>query len=116
MAWAEASRQATNCASELHRLLERHLTFEDEFVLPLFTRHFSADEYHALDVRAAGFVALGQRRFSISWAMANAEPTEQASLLNRAPLALKILWYATRSRYRRLTAAAFGANATSVGR
>ena len=115
VAWADAYRRATKCAAELQRLLERHLSFEDEFVLPLFAHHFSVDEFKALDARAADFFSLGQRPFSIPWAMANAEPREQESLLNGAPVSFRLMWLATRNRYRRLADEAFGANGSATG-
>jgi hypothetical protein len=114
MSWPDASRRAVNCTAELHELLENHLDFEDEHVLPLFVEHFGADEYGILDARAAKAVAFGQLPFTIPWAMANADPLEQESLLEGAPLVFKLLWWATRHRYRRLTEEAFGTNGNNV--
>jgi hypothetical protein len=106
--WIEASRRATTTTAELHELLERQLAFEADFVLPMFVRHLTAEDYEAIDVMAARNLSLGQLPFTIPWAMANAEPCEQRLLLEGAPLSFRLLWWATRGRYRRLVHEAFG--------
>jgi hemerythrin-like domain-containing protein len=106
--WADASRRATTTTTDLHDLLDRQLAFEADFVLPMFVRHLTADDYAAIDVMAARNQSFGQLPFTIPWAMANADPCEQRSLLDGAPLSFRLLWWATRGRYRRLVDEAFG--------
>jgi hypothetical protein len=107
--WVDASRQASATTAELHELLDRHVSFADDHVLPLFSRHLSEDEYDSLEARAAGYVSFGQLPFTISWIMDNAEPAERRSLLAASPPGVKLMWYLTRRRYRRLVDEAFGA-------
>jgi hemerythrin-like domain-containing protein len=106
--WADASRRAIGITVELHDLLDRHLTFESEYVLPMFIRHFDAADYETLDVMATRSVSHGQLPFTIPWAMANAEPAERELLLEGAPVMFKLMWWATRGRYRRMVEDAFG--------
>src|SRR5688500_9093791 len=50
--FAEAQRAAVTLAQELHDFLHGHLDIEDQDVLPLFWRHYSADEYDRVFAQA----------------------------------------------------------------
>ncbi len=102
---------ATAHAAELHLLMVDHLAFEDADVLPMFERHFSADEYDALDRQAIKAVTLRQALFTVPWFMATTSPDMATHTLETAPLPLRIVERLTRGRYARLTAAAFGTSA-----
>jgi hypothetical protein len=102
-----AHAEAVMLTDGLHALLESHLGFEDEAIVPLFARHFSGPQYQALEKQASAKVNFRQLAFTIPWAMDGATPAEQEQLLDTAPLVFKVLWYATRGRYRRLVTSAF---------
>jgi hypothetical protein len=95
-------------AEELRALLADHLDLEDADVLPLFERHFGADEYQALDAEALKSVPLRQLRFTVPWLMATSDPAAAAAELASAPRAVRLIWRATRRRYARLAHRAFG--------
>jgi hypothetical protein len=106
--WCEASRRATTTTAELRDLVDQHLNFEDDFVLPMFVDLVTADADETLDLLAARYLSFGQLPFTIPWAMANADPAEQQVLLDGSPLMFKLLWWRGRGRYRRLVDDAFG--------
>jgi hypothetical protein len=108
VAWADASRVAVETTAELHAHLDRHLGFEDTEVLPRFVEHFSAEDYEGLEEQALKHVELGTLPFALPWIMDNADPQQRKTLYDGAPFAFKLLWYATRGRYRRMARAAFG--------
>ena len=107
--WDRHRTDAAELAAELRDLLEDHLDLEDRDVLPLFTRHFTAEEYQELDERArkAGF-SVRQAAFTLPWLMASATADEQRHLVATAPSPLRLLWALTRRRYARLAARALG--------
>jgi hemerythrin-like domain-containing protein len=100
--------EATVLAVELRDLLRDHLDFEDRDVLPLFERHFSAEEYAALDEKAVKSITPRQAFFTLPWFMATVDPETAADALATAPLPFKLLWRVSRVRYARMTATAFG--------
>jgi hemerythrin-like domain-containing protein len=113
VAFERAKVDALEVACELRDLLERHLDIEDRDVLPLYWRHYAAEEYDALQAHA---VANGNKRglaFFVPWNVACLDEEHKAALLATAPLPLKLVWYATRGRFERLERAAFGGIDTS---
>jgi hemerythrin-like domain-containing protein len=108
VSWTEASRVGVETTRELHALLERHLGFEDAEVLPMFVECFSAEDYEDLEERALEQFDRGTLPFALPWIMDNADPQQKQMLFDGAPFAFKVLWYATRGRYRRMATAAFG--------
>ncbi|MEZ5296552.1 MAG: hemerythrin domain-containing protein [Ilumatobacteraceae bacterium] len=99
---------AAAAADVLDRELADHLTVEDSDVLPMFERHFSADEYAVLDAAAIRSVPLRHAFFTVPWFVATAPADTAARVLADAPVAMRIVERLTRRRYARLVAAAFG--------
>ena len=113
---AAAHAAAATSARELSSFLDRHLGIEDDDVLPLFARHFTAAEYQAIDDQALKRIPPRQLLFSIPWAACAGDPATRARLLAEAPLPVRIIWALTRRRYVRRTTLAMGAPAMAVAR
>ncbi|WP_040493452.1 hemerythrin domain-containing protein [Ilumatobacter nonamiensis] len=105
--------RAIEVVTALRDLMSSHLDFEDREVLPLFERHFDAEEYGDFQTQARRSVSLKKAFFFAPWLMASLEPAAAASLLQTAPLPLKLIHRAARRRYARLTALAFGIPAST---
>jgi hemerythrin-like domain-containing protein len=105
---------AVRAAAELRDHLDRHLAVEDQDVVPLFERHLTADEYDGLDARAKEDLSLRQAAFTVPWLMSYLDDAERAVAFDGAPVALKLVWYATRRRYARRAALALGTGASLV--
>lgn len=105
--WDAAHGTARATTAELADLMVRHLDFEDADVLPLYVRHFGAQEYEDLSERAMRNATLGELVFVVPWAMEHGTGPERASMLEHAPFAFRLLWYATRGRHDRRVRAAF---------
>ncbi len=107
--WWVCHAATADATRELHELLRRHLDFEDGEIVPRFAEHFTAEAYEALDQQARKKMRLGVLAFTLPWIMDNVDKAQKGELLAGAPFAFKLVWYATRRRYARLVAAAFGA-------
>jgi hypothetical protein len=107
---------ATASAEELSTFLDRHLEIEDDDVLPLFARHFTAEEYQDLDDQALKAIPPRQLLFTVPWAMCTGGPATREQVLADAPLAVRIIWTLTRRRYVRRTTLAMGAPTMAVAR
>ena len=93
--------------ADLAEHMDAHLDFEDEDILPLFERHFTAAEYEALDEAAVKDLGIGkQAAFTVPFVMHWVDDERRAEMLAGAPLPLKVLWRLTRRRHARLTDAA----------
>ena len=101
--------RVTSLLADLAEHMDAHLGFEDEDVLPLFERHFTAAEYAALDEQALKHLGLGkQAAFTVPFVMHWVDDARRAEMLDGAPLPLRVLWWATRRGHARLTEAALG--------
>jgi hemerythrin-like domain-containing protein len=69
VSFADAVTGAAGAAAELEALMDRHLDFEDAEILPLFTRHMDAADYHEIEGRLATPM-LDQLKFTVPWMMA----------------------------------------------
>ena len=98
---------AAGFAAELRDHLDEHLAFEDNDVVPLFIRHFTAIEFDELNAKAVKMTSLRQLVFTAPWLMSYLDAAEQAELLASVPRAMTTLWKFTRGRYAKLTARAF---------
>jgi hypothetical protein len=105
--FATAHAEATDAARALRDLIDTHLAFEDTEVLPVFTAHFSGEEFEALEKQAMGKPDLKHLAFTLPWVVDGATPAERAQIFASAPFAFKLLYHATRRRYRRMSATAF---------
>ena len=106
--WRAERAASVSLAVELRDLLVDHLDLEDNDVLPMIERHFGAEEWEQLDAAAMKDMSVRQLRFTLPWWMATVPPDIAARELADAPLLFKVIWHATRRRYARLAARAFG--------
>lgn len=98
-----------DAAADLADLLDVHLAFEDEHVIPAFEQHFSADEYRELDAKAAEILGITkQALFTVPFILSVATPGELDHAWAGAPLPFKALYLASRGRYRKLAERALG--------
>jgi hemerythrin-like domain-containing protein len=95
-------------AQALREFLDRHLDVEDEDLLPLFYRHFSAEEYDELHERAQQTMPKSHLGFTVPWFVEALDEAGKSKALATAPLPLRIVYRATRRGHVRLVAAAFG--------
>ncbi|CAN5643626.1 hypothetical protein BH10ACT3_BH10ACT3_05260 [soil metagenome] len=100
--------EAVSAADQLNALLEAHLAYEDADIVPLFVRHFTADEYATLDSGAKKSGSLKTMAFTVPFVAAAGTPEELKMMLDGAPGILRVLLVATRGRYRKLVTAALG--------
>jgi hypothetical protein len=107
---------ATASAEALADFLDHHLGIEDADVLPLFARHFTAEEYQRLDDQALKSIGPRQLLFTIPWAVSAGDPETRSQALADAPVPIRIIWALTRRRYVRRTTLAMGAPAMAVAR
>jgi hemerythrin-like domain-containing protein len=106
--WFLTSARVASLAAELRHHLDEHLGVEDEDVLPLFERHFTAAEYADMERRAMRRGSLPQLAFTVPWLCSMLDPVERDDLLAAAPRPFRVLWWATRGRYARHAAPALG--------
>lgn len=99
---------AAAAVRELAHHMDSHLDFEDEDLLPLFGRHFTAAEYAELTKAAMQGLSMRQAAFTVPFVMHWAPPADQAEMLAGAPLPMRLLYRATRRRHARLTQLALG--------
>jgi hemerythrin-like domain-containing protein len=110
---AEGDRQRSLAlAVELRDFLLEHLALEDADVIPMFERHFTADQYREMDKRIMKEIKPAQALFTAPWFMATLDPEMAAKTLRAAPLPLRFVYFLGRRRYARLVRTAFGASAT----
>jgi hemerythrin-like domain-containing protein len=90
--------------------MDEHLDFEDDDVIPLFLRHFTGEEYAALEEQAMKSLGLGaQAAYTVPFLVYWTDPLEAAEMLAAAPLPFRILHRLTRRRHARLAATTLGA-------
>jgi hypothetical protein len=111
-----AQADAVGFARELHDFLDRHLAIEDEDVLPLFWRHYTAAEYDAVVQQA---VKKGKKAglWFVAPFTVDCYPEGQArgDFLASVPGVLRLLHRLVRPSYDRLLATAFGPVPVPVG-
>lgn len=100
--------EAIAATRQLSHLLDVHLSYEDADILPLFVRHFTAEEYRVLDEQTTKGASIRALAFTVPFIVEAATPEELAHIMAEAPRPLKVLLVLCRGRYRRLTQAAFG--------
>jgi hypothetical protein len=114
-AFGPARDDAAAFVADLRTFLANHLAIEDEDVLPLFWRHFTAAEYDAVTR-----TAIKQGKKAGMWFIApftvDCYPAGPArdEFLASVPAVLRLLHRLVRPRYDRLVAAAFGPTPSGV--
>ena len=109
VAFLDAQADAVTFAEGLSDFLDRHLAVEDQDVLPLFWRHYTAEEYDAVLQQA---VKKGKK--AGLWFVAPftvdcyAEGPDREAFLASVPGVLRLLHRLVRPSYDRLIASAFG--------
>jgi hemerythrin-like domain-containing protein len=104
-----APPRAATALTELADLMDEHLDVEDDWVLPLFTLHFTATEYAELEEQAFAAVGVGrQAMFAIPFVVRAMSAVERATALGAAPLPMRLLYALTRRSHERLHALVFG--------
>jgi hemerythrin-like domain-containing protein len=107
--FTDARLAAGRFADELHAFIHDHLAVEDQDVLPLFWRHYSASEYDAVLQQA---VKKGKKAglwfvapFTVDCYEAGAE---RDAFLDSVPMILRVIHRIVRPSYDRLLGKAFG--------
>ncbi len=101
--------EAVAATTELRDILVAHLAYEDADILPLFVRHFGAEEYEELEQAAMKSAPLRTQVFTVPFMVEAMQPGgERETLMASAPMPLRVLYRLTRRRYARMTGAAFG--------
>lgn len=112
---AASPATAADAVAALRELAEHmghHLAFEDDDLVPLFARHFTATEYERLTEAAMKGLPMRQSLFSVPFILHWASPADRSTLLSDAPLPLRVVYRLTRARHGRLTELALGRAAT----
>jgi hypothetical protein len=107
---------AAASAEALADFLDHHLGIEDADVLPLFARHFTAEEYQRLDDQTLKAIGPRQLLFTVPWAVCAGDPETRTQVLAEAPAPIRVIWALTRRRYVRRTTLAMGAPVMAVAR
>ena len=77
---------------ELADLMDAHLDFEDAEILPLFERHFTAEEYAELDDQAAKALGISkQAAFTVPFIASMLDPDVRDRVFGDAPAAFRLL-------------------------
>ena len=71
--WSPTRAEALELAADLRDHLMTHLEVEDQDVLPLFERHFTATEYIALEQQAVKHGSLRSMLFTCPWLVASCD-------------------------------------------
>lgn len=87
---------------DLAAIMRRHLDFEDEDLIPLFERHFTAEDHEALEKRAMEALGIRGAAFTVPFVMHFADPADRERLLAGAPVAFRVLYRLTRRGHARL--------------
>jgi hypothetical protein len=110
VSWVEARGWALAATSALAEIMQAHLDFTDQVILPAISHYFSADAYAALELDAKAFRSVRQAMFSVPWVLSSVTAHEQQVLLGAAPWSVRVIWRLTRAGYERLAARAFAAS------
>ena len=96
-------------------LMDHHLDLEDADILPLFQRHFDAEEFEGLHAKAMESTGMSkQLLFTVPFLGTNATPEEKAALLDQAPLPFRVMYRVTRRPHLRLARRALGGHVLSA--
>jgi len=91
---------AASALSAMTRLLDTHLTLEEQTVLPLIESDMPVAEYKELEIKARNATPRPQARFLIPWLVAHATADQRKALFRSAP-PLRFAYWLNRRQYRR---------------
>ena len=107
--FVQAQADAVAFAQDLHAFVHTHLDVEDQDILPLFWRHYSAAEYDQVEQCA---IKKGKKKgmaFVAPFAVdCFAEGPARDAFLASVPSVLRLFHRLVRPRYDRMTSGAFG--------
>jgi hemerythrin-like domain-containing protein len=104
----EAARDRLLATStQLRDHIAEHLDIEDADIIPLFVRHYSAAEYDRVQARAAADARKQGVAFYVPWIVDALEGDVRERVIAEAPLAMRLLWRATRRPHAKLVATTF---------
>ena len=98
----QRTEDLATCFAELAELMRRHLDLEDDDVLPLFERHFTAAEYAPLDDEAKKRIRISEALFTVPFVAHFASDEVRAHLLGGAPVPFRVIHRLMRGRHARL--------------
>lgn len=106
---AVAVARLTSVLVRLDELMQHHLDFEDAELVPLFSAHFSEDEYAQLTKAAMKVVGVGkQAAFTVPFIASIVDDEMRAHLLSNAPMPFRVILRLTETRHLRLAQRALG--------
>lgn len=103
-----AKAAALAMGRELSSLLHSHLDIEDDDILPMYWRHYTVEEYDAIQKQA---IKDGKKKgfsFVAPWSVESLQGAELEAFLAQVPVALKIFHRLVKPRYDRMIATAYG--------
>ena len=103
-----AKAAALAMGRELHDLMQCHLDVEDNDILPMYWRHYTAAEYDALQQTAIKKSKKKGFAFIAPWCVDSVEGAERDAFMAQVPWVMKAFHRMVRPRYDRLLAAAYG--------
>jgi hemerythrin-like domain-containing protein len=103
-----AKAAALAMGQELSELMATHLDIEDNDILPLYWRHYTAAEYDAIQKRAIKRSKKKGFAFIAPWCFDSVEGAEREAFLAGVPWVMRAFHRLVRPRYDRLIAAAYG--------
>jgi hemerythrin-like domain-containing protein len=109
-----AKTAAIDMGEDLRDLLLTHLDAEDNDILPMYWRHYTAAEYDAIQQTA---IKKGKKKgfaFIAPWCVDSVEGAERDAFLAQVPWVMRAFHRLVRPRYDRLLAAAYGSEVTGL--
>ena len=108
-----AKAAALEMGRELNELVQTHLDVEDNDILPMYWRHYTAEEYDAIQQAAIKRSKKKGFAFIAPWCVDSVEGAQREAFLAQVPWVMRAFHRLVRPRYDRLIAAAYGAPAAS---
>lgn len=103
-----AKAAALAMGRDLRDLMQSHLEVEDRDVVPLYWRHYTAEEYDALQRAAIKTSKKKGFAFIAPWCLDAVEGAEREAFLAQVPWVMRAFHRLVRPRYDRMIAAAYG--------
>ncbi|MCU1371326.1 MAG: Hemerythrin cation binding domain protein [Ilumatobacteraceae bacterium] len=100
---------------ELTDLMTTHLDVEDNDILPMYWRHYTAAEYDAIQQTAIKKSKKKGFAFIAPWCVDSVEGAERKAFLAQVPWVMRAFHRLVRPRYDRLIAAAYGPETPARG-